>query len=133
MSDEEDRAYNRAVSALQFFGLELPEQLESLVNAPAEQPRFFSKQLDVDRGCDYFFGVACVFKTYKRALYDKFVSAEEAGRIGDFNHRLDVFMQDGTAAEWSVEGLGSDTWRYLRTDAKKALGKRPVNPSLAAS
>lgn len=30
-------------------------------------------------------------------------------------------MQDGTAAEWSVEGLGSDTWRRLRTDARKAL------------
>lgn len=65
MSDTEDQAYASALGALQFFSLEQPQQLESLAKAPTEQPRFFLEQLDVDRGCDYFIGVACVFKTYK--------------------------------------------------------------------
>jgi hypothetical protein len=121
--------YPHAVAALQFFSFPGPAQGESWRTRHQDFPRlFFPEQSEADRGCDYFFGVACVFKTYRNSLYDRFLSMEEAeekaGHLGDFNHRLNFFMQDGTAAEWSAAGvLEGECWERLRVDAQKALNE----------
>ena len=116
-------SYRIGVDALQFFGAEPSEQLRSYRRLNAvSQPNFFPQKRDEDLGCDYFFGVACVFKTFAGSLSDKFLSAEDADHLEDFNHRLNVFMQDGTAAEWSeagvVEGI---VWQALPDNARQAL------------
>jgi hypothetical protein len=127
-----EEAQKIGIAALQFFSLDASEQVKSWrSHGAAAQHDFFPDQREQDRGCDYFYGVACVFKTYGGVLYDKFLSVEDADHLEDFNHRLNVFMQEGTAAAWSEVGVHKEeVWENLRLDARKALDQvgEPLSP-----
>lgn len=114
--------FELAVSALGFFGLPAELQIQSLEGAK-EYPglRFFDC---ADPACNYFYGVASVFKTYSGELLDSYVDADEADALQDFIHRLNVLMCNATASDCSEGAVRtSDTWEKLRLDARRALSE----------
>ncbi|UXI66432.1 hypothetical protein [Tahibacter amnicola] len=115
-------AHVNAIDALMVFCFDGEEQVASLsrVSVPAF-PCYFDDQDFGNIGSDYFYGVACVFKTYVGALWDIFPGDADASALMDFNHRLDVFMAHANAASCSAAAvLSSDDWRRLRNDARRA-------------
>jgi hypothetical protein len=115
-----DRSYAIGLAALQFFALGAVKQVTAWQSKSGTSVPTFFESGGADS--DYFFGIACVFKTYVGAIYDKFALAEDADQVQDFDHRLTVFMQDGTSSEWSAIGVrDSEIWALLRRDATRAL------------
>lgn len=110
-----------ALSSLCFFGLPAARQIESWrrTHNSFPVPKFF-RDNDIEVGAaDYFFGVACVFTTYKSVIYDE-ISSENYELMEDFTHRLGWMMHAGRSIEWSAEAVLSDVaWERLRADAIK--------------
>ena len=116
--------YQTALSALQFFAMSAEEQIESArAGATGDEPKFFSGYTGADRDCNYFMGVACIFKTYQGELFERIASDDGQDALSDFVHRLNVDMYSHrNPSDWSGGAVrAGQMWAKLREDARKAL------------
>ncbi len=132
--EDENPGYAYGLGALQFFASPGEAQAASWHKVANQNlPWFFSEHVQTDRSACYFFGVGCVWTTYKNYLYDrhhdKFGPREldfDFGALSDFNHFEGVHACNGDAASWSEAALfemGNDMWEGLREYARRALAE----------
>lgn len=116
------QGYMHALAGLQFFCFPGSVQVESWrTNYRVTTNFFFPEKNETDCGCEYFFGVACVFITYAGALYDTFLSTDEIEHLPEFHRRLNDHMLK-PAKDWSeVSVIESKNWERLRECAKMAI------------
>jgi hypothetical protein len=116
--------YGYGLAKLQLFCFPGPVQVAGQRKDDCgTEPFFFPDQNEADRGCEYFYGVACVFTTYAGELYNSFLNMDECRHLVEFGQRLRAYMFR-TAAEWSEAAvLENENWERLREDAKHALSE----------
>ncbi len=111
-----------AKRALRFFALPADDQMMIWRNhGVGPVPNFFEEDDAASPESNYFLGIACVFTTYKGALFDEADGDQACEALQDFSHRLAVAMHNA-AREWTGSAvMQSDTWQSLRHDASRAL------------
>lgn len=117
------------LAALEFFCFPGEVQVASWRKMEGRaQLDFFPEKSKLDRGCNYFFGVACVFVTYASDVYDLFPSEDDCKHLTEFHERIDAYMfqpSDMWSESAVLEEAGShlmQNWERLRNDARKVLG-----------
>lgn len=118
-----NEGYVNALSALQFFCFEGDMQVDSLDRlGKVEVPVFFPSAGADAKGCDYFFGVAGVLKTYIGYLFDHLGGNDSAEHLEALSERIGGLMLSAEANKWSEGGVKSlPIWNQIRSDAKRAL------------
>jgi hypothetical protein len=121
--------YCRAIAALRFFALVPEKQLQAFEDHRGEIPLFGARSGSPGVG-DFLVAVYGVFTTYLGAIYDQFQSSEEAERVNDFRHHLNVLACPPDADVWCADGILLEEWAELRRRAADALSelKEPATP-----
>jgi hypothetical protein len=119
-----------AVAALRFFSLSGPVQIAiRRESRTGREPTFFRDSATGDDAPGFFLGVACVFKTNQGLIYEGIDDDAVRETLTDFVHRLNVAMNDSSAADWSEAAVFQDRlWHALRKDAAKAIRDLGLDP-----
>ncbi|MDD1751051.1 MAG: hypothetical protein LUO89_14400 [Methanothrix sp.] len=134
LEEDANLSYAYGLAALQFFAFPGEAQVASWHKVANQKfPWFFREHEQADRSSYYFFGVGCVWTTYKNYLYDQYSDKlgpreldSDHSALTDFNHFESIHACTGDAVRWSEADVleeGNDMWEGLRKYARLALAE----------
>jgi hypothetical protein len=113
-----------ALDSVRFFSCTGIEQVNSFSSkAPQAFPRLFDGDDVLPTESDYFFGVACVFVTYRNFFFEVFDLDEKAlEALDDFDYRIKIMMNSKVESDWAIAAIMSSAiWEKLRGDGQLLL------------